>query len=277
MLPQVLNNELRLYAESIMSPNSATFFYKLANLYNSSELLNASIRYMEGNFLAVVETDSYAQLDRNTVAKLVSSHKLHVYSEFQAAYQWLKRKVDERSEHVSNLLLKVRLPLLTSNDLEEVYCKISALENSEECLKLVRELRKNKNVLNYGHITEPSVIRIDSQAKNLVSVKQSFVKKADTYREIVYFEGCIYVFSYWYEKSKLTLDVYDLKTCAWRGTTRFSDVILNNFSACAYKDDVYLIGGLLTFNGKGVSGTKKCFKFETGRGKLSEVAPMWEE
>ena len=84
---------------------------------------------MERWFTTMIETEDFLQLDFNIVRTLLASSSLNIDTEievFEAAVAWLNYKFDERIEHVTDILLKVRFPLLSE-------AALLSLPNSSLC------------------------------------------------------------------------------------------------------------------------------------------------
>jgi len=267
-LPPTPNKKLRLFLEEVVNDVKATTYFKLASIFLSHPLLNTSLVHMEQNLLTVAKTDGYLDLDYKTVAKLVLSKSLPIFSEFNAAFLWLKHKFNERRHHANNLLLKVRLHLLTGNQLEETFSEISSLTNVEETLNSIIELRRNKEILNFGYLIDPTIFRIDYRTNKVINVKKIFDEQKQNHRDVVYLDKHLYDFKLSYEELIMTVNVFNLESGVWSGTTKFGNFSVDCFSV--YQDDIYAIGAT-ALNGN-FSATQKCYRYNPRRGKLSEIA-----
>ena len=84
------------------------------------------LRYTERCFPIVIETKNFFHLDFNLVVKILASSELNIHSEVEvlnAAINWLKHNIEERNKYAKQLLLKVRLPLLSEHALKYVLDK----------------------------------------------------------------------------------------------------------------------------------------------------------
>ena len=102
-------------------------FYSLAKIYKLETVYELCLTYIERCFPMVVETQSFLHSDFSIVAKILDSSDLNIHSEvevFEAAYIWLNHNSKKRSKYAEQLLLKVRLPLLSEQALEYVLEKV---------------------------------------------------------------------------------------------------------------------------------------------------------
>ena len=91
-------------------------FYSLAKFYKLATISESSLFYIERCFPMVVETRNFLHLDLSIVAKILASSELNIHSEvevFNAVITWLKHNIEERNKYTKQLLLKVRLSLLS--------------------------------------------------------------------------------------------------------------------------------------------------------------------
>ena len=109
--------------ESIMNVKNNLLFNKIAAIYNLSNLAISSMSYAERCFLMIVKTNNFLQLDFVHVKKIFQSSKLHITSELEVFYainDWISYKPEERINLAKDLLLTVRLPLLSDPALKYI-------------------------------------------------------------------------------------------------------------------------------------------------------------
>ena len=118
----MINKDKRLkifdFIKDKMSKDNVLTFYSLAKLYKLDIIYKSSLLYIERCFPMVVENRNSMHLDFSVVTKILESFELNIHSEvevFKAAITWLKLNSEERSKYVKQLLLKVRLPLLSEH------------------------------------------------------------------------------------------------------------------------------------------------------------------
>ena len=102
---------------------NAVLFYQLASKFNLTDLHFTVFRYIERCFSMIVETESFLELDFNTVSKILASSSLQIDSEveiYNTSNEWLSYKIEERSKFAKQLLLRVRLNLLSDQCLKHL-------------------------------------------------------------------------------------------------------------------------------------------------------------
>ena len=96
----------------------------------------------------VVETQNFLHLNFKLVEKILASSELNIHSEvevFNAAITWLKHNSEERSKYAKQLLLKVRIPLLSEHALEYVLSKVLFFSEKNNCVNMLETVLVNKN------------------------------------------------------------------------------------------------------------------------------------
>ena len=120
MLEEHKNTQIIEYVNDKINVQNAISFYNLANLYKIINLSKLTSSYIERCFAMVIETQCFLELDYNIIAKILVSSDLSIHSElevFNAANNWLKHNSKDRGKFAKQLLLKVRLPLLSDHAL----------------------------------------------------------------------------------------------------------------------------------------------------------------
>ena len=90
--------------------------YKLAKFFSISSFCKPTFNYIERWFTSVVETESFLELEFSDLLKILKSSGLLITSElevYDAAEKWLEGDITERKKFAIDLLLVVRLPLLS--------------------------------------------------------------------------------------------------------------------------------------------------------------------
>ena len=120
------------YFQRETSVERCAAFYSLAKLFELSSLAKSAFSYVERCFAMAVETQNFFHLDHRALLKILASSGLRVDSEtevYDAATAWLNhRSSEERSKRAVQLLLKVRLPLLSPSTLEHLSHEASPLK-----------------------------------------------------------------------------------------------------------------------------------------------------
>ena len=113
--------------QSKMTVRNNLLYHQITDIFNLSGLLQTSMTYTKRCFLMVAETNSFLQLDFAFVKKILQSSKLHITSELEVFYainNWISYKLEERINLAKDLLLTVRLPLLSDAALKYIMMKL---------------------------------------------------------------------------------------------------------------------------------------------------------
>ena len=96
-------------------------YYCIADTFKLFNLSKTAFSYIQRCFTMVTDTKQFLNLDFRLVAKILSSSQLDITSEleiFKAGQTWINYGSEERSCYAKDIFLKVRLPLLSKNELD---------------------------------------------------------------------------------------------------------------------------------------------------------------
>ena len=105
---------------------------------------------IESYFTVVAESNNFLELDYMFLKSILYSSKLHITSEFdivRAADIWISYNCEQRLEFAKDLLLTVRLPLLTDPALKCLFCEYSFCKVDECKSIIVGVVNKNESVV----------------------------------------------------------------------------------------------------------------------------------
>ena len=282
--------------------------YQIAILFSSTELAKLTLCYIERCFTSVCETNNFLMLDYTIVANILASSELHIDSEVQvlnAADEWVSHNNKERSKFAKQLLLKVRLPLLSDYAIDSILCKSLSFNKAIECVELLRQVKENRNVF-YEHkpnkffssrycgqnmfsiivsgglqrnknrtlkVTN-SIQQVDSEGFKTVKHLTS-MKKERRCHQSVYHRGEIYIFggltkfkNNYFLKS---IEKYSFITKTWEFVKYMLDERLE-FRLCAFMNQIFIVGGC----NKQYDSLDSCMKFDTNDKKWKAIAKMNE-
>ena len=135
--------------EEILEIKKFAFSCQLARNFSLLSFYKTMLNYIECNFTMVVKTENFSKVDYASVSKILASSSLQVDTEFgvfHAANAWLSYNIKERSRFAKNLLLKVRLHLLSSRNLEYLLNESSYLSKTDPCVEILdKSLRDSLN------------------------------------------------------------------------------------------------------------------------------------
>ncbi|KAJ7309018.1 hypothetical protein JRQ81_008304 [Phrynocephalus forsythii] len=125
----------RFLAEKISLENCLEL-YALAYSHNHRPLLRPALRYVASHFQPLSEGPRFLALDFHVLLSLLASDSLAVDSEatvYRAVRRWVEHNPDGRQAKLPALMDRVRLPLLSPEELAEVRAETEELY---ECVRL---------------------------------------------------------------------------------------------------------------------------------------------
>ena len=130
--------------------NNSLVFHRIAQVFNLPDLTQTILAYTERCFTMVAETDNFLELDFVLLKKILSSSKLHLTSEvevFNAADKWLRHDVEGRGKLAKEVLMTVRLSLLSDAALDSLLRANSPICSDSECKLILGSVLRNKDYL----------------------------------------------------------------------------------------------------------------------------------
>ena len=290
--------------EDQINVQSVSTFYQIAKVYNLTSLARLSLSYIERCFPMVVETKNFLELQFNLVANILASSELSVHSEleiFNAVNEWMRHNFDNRGKFAKDLLLKVRLPLLSDHVLKYLVNKSSSFLENNECVEILKAVSYDKesffrnkatkyyvnrycnqkkfNILicggrNVEHHTVNDVNQIDGSDFNNVKVFPSMAKERYD-SEAVCLKGEVYIFGGFDNVDLITsIEKYSPSANTWNEIAYMFDN-RQAFCACTFMENIYVIGGCY-YADEEWTVTKSCLQFDTKDNNWKEVAAMNE-
>ncbi len=114
----------------------------IAEIYNLRNLSEASHQFILKNFAKFAKTDYYKQLPLSEICKLLKDNELRVHSElrlFKYVSDWIMYSRKNRESLASNLLRNIRLPYLSTEELESIL-KYSFVKANRHCQALIQKV-----------------------------------------------------------------------------------------------------------------------------------------
>ena len=255
--------------------------YQLSTIHELPSLVEQTFNIIERCFTMLVETPNFLELDYTVLAKVLSRSELHITSElevFNAVNAWLKYNIEERKEFAKQLLLRIRLPLLSDAALRDILNKASPFTAIDECVFIIKQVLERKesvvqtkpdvfctnrycnqkmfNMIVFGgyayrvNVTLKTVFQVDgsnlSSVKRLPSMLQRrrLAKAVCVKGEVFVFGGRDgYLSSYNYSNNPvMAVEKYSPATEAWNQVTELPDG-RDKFCICAFMDKIFVIGG----------------------------------
>ena len=284
------------YIEDKQTTRNVNIFYQVAKVYKLTNLAEVSFSFVERCFPIVVESKNFLELEFNIVAKILASSELSIHSElevFNAANGWLGYNIGERREFAKNILLKVRLSLLSDHALTHVLNNTSSSTCIDDCRAMIKNALDEKEVFigsnasvhtsyRFCHQDKFSmlycggfennkvgnkVLQVDGSNLKTVKVLPTMMQKR-RFSEAVCLKGDVYVFGGFGDNNKwiTAVEHYSPNTNAWN---KVADMIDNrrDYCVCGLMDNVFIIGGY---------DSNSCLQFDTKKYEWKEVARMNE-
>ena len=132
-------------AEKIKVENIAEY-YQISRQFGLVNIAKSTLDLMKRCFSIVAETNGFKELPFNLVKIILASSSLKIDTEmevFKAAESWLNFNYKDRRKYAKDLLLKVRLPLLSKSALKKIIAKNSSLIESEDCIQIIKSLAES--------------------------------------------------------------------------------------------------------------------------------------
>ena len=299
LMDEDIENEISKQMENKVNLNNAIAIFFSSKIFKISNLSKVSFSFIERLFPMVANSSNFLKLDFKSVAKILSSSELSIDSElevYNAADGWLRYKLTERSNYAKDILLRIRLSLLSVPALNQISNKNSCFNTNDECASIIKEVLENKkdfrlskprttgrycNHNNFDIIicggkharTENLLYDVHSiKANNTNNVKElPKINKGREYPEMVSVKGKLYVLSGQDSEYKCVMPIekYSPITKTWEIIADMYDD-RTRFCACSFINNIYVIGGHVG------DSINSCIKFNTNDHKWEEVARLEE-
>lgn len=128
-----------------LHPSNCLGIRSFADTHTCTELLDTSHKFALQHFVAVSQTEEFMLLSVTEVLELISSNDANVASEeqiYHSVINWIKFDLENRKQHIPELLANTRLPLLSRDCLMNQVETEEIVKNSPECKDLLIEAMK---------------------------------------------------------------------------------------------------------------------------------------
>ena len=299
LLEGTKNNEVCKQMESCINVKNSTIFYSISRIFNISSLANISLCFIERCFPMVTESKNFLELDFIQVGKIILSSELNVDSELQvvnAVDEWLCHNITERNKFAKDLLLKIRISLLSDPTLNYILKSKSSFNTNAECVGIIKNVLENKKE-SHSNIFKTFSRYCNQDKFNIIIcggrdvytnhvVNDVYSVNADNFNSVrnlapmregrhefdaVCIQGDVYVFGGKgiHHDCITSVEKYSHSTKSWEKVLDMYDS-RRCYNACSFMDDVYITGGRLR------GYTNSCVKFNTKYQSWKKVSPMNE-
>ena len=284
----------------ILQIKNAAIVHQFANLFSLLDLCKTTLRFIERCFTIVSDNESFKQLDYDLIKKILASSNLLTTSEievFNVAETWLNYNIKERCKCAKDILLKVRLHLLSKDTIRQLLDGSKFFKKDNDCIKILNEYLNCKNIyfLNTSSVYQKSrycnqnSFRIlvcggtyagskrscksvycvdvnnleDVEAYPPMIMKHNFPKVVNVKSDLYVF-GCYKADSKWF----ISAEKYTHASKMWSQVAEMHDNRIA-FSVCAFMHKVFIFGGDI-----GGSIINSCLEFDTRDYSWKDVSGM---
>ncbi|KAK2851195.1 hypothetical protein Q5P01_007471 [Channa striata] len=129
------------FLEEQLTPHNCIGIWRFTDSYYYPEIKNKAFRFLLNHFEEVATTsEEFLLLSAQELCKIIESDQLIVKKEktvFEAILRWVSGSTEERREHISLLLSKVRLALMPPEYIMKSVDDYEVIKSSEECQTLL--------------------------------------------------------------------------------------------------------------------------------------------
>lgn len=124
-----------------INKSNAIKMWLLAVSHNCTELIEASVRYMESNFVDIVKGREFISLDQpDVIMSIISREDLAITSEeqvYEAALAWIQYKIEKRKKHALEVFKCVRFPSIPKDYLLTIVDHEPLIQDDPDLLQMV--------------------------------------------------------------------------------------------------------------------------------------------
>ncbi|XP_013408733.1 kelch-like protein 26 [Lingula anatina] len=236
------------YLEMAITEENCVDILNLAELYSLLQMKEQAMLFILEHFESISTADQFNSLNHTQMAALLDRNHLKVTSEyhlFLIVLSWIRHRPQQREPQVAQLMSRVRLPLLTGEELVEKVSQEEIMKCNTECNRLLTEAKDYHIVVGKQPLLQSPRTQIRSDQKsimmihgenvdsyNLVTKKHTFLKDA-------------------------TIPLYNPCVC-----------VIDNF--------MYTCGGKYDNNSHNEIATARCFRYDPRFDTWYELASMTE-
>ncbi|XP_052805467.1 kelch-like protein 18 isoform X2 [Mya arenaria] len=123
-----------------LHPTNCLGVRSFADQYMCTGLVEAANKYVQKHFKDVMRSEEFLNLPRTDVLDILGRDELNVSTEeqvYEAVLLWVKKEIDSRQDCLPELMVKVRLPLLTPQFLSDRVATEELIKSSHKCRDLL--------------------------------------------------------------------------------------------------------------------------------------------
>lgn len=141
---QDVQNYCSEFLRSQLDPSNCLGIRAFADTHSCIELQSIAEKYMQNNFIDVIESDEFLLLPVSQLIETISTDELNVKNEeqvYQAVMNWIGQNVNERKQYLGQLMSHVRLPLLNTKFLVTKVGNDPLIKQDQVCRDLIDEAK----------------------------------------------------------------------------------------------------------------------------------------
>lgn len=139
------------FLRSQLDPSNCLGIRAFADTHSCQELLRLADRYLQNNFVDIVESDEFLMLPVAQLLDIVSKDELNVRGEeqvYMAVMRWLRHDLESRRQYLSQLMTHVRFPLIDTRFLVTRVSTDSLIRQDQATFDLVDEAKASYLLFN---------------------------------------------------------------------------------------------------------------------------------
>ena len=131
-----------------LNSKNATCFYQFSKMFGLTTLQSTTFEYLERCFTIIVDTQNFLEFDYTCISSILGSSKLLISSEievYNSADKWFNHDIGKRLKYAKDLILKVRLALLSDGTIKQLIDKSKTCTNNHYFIKFLDGVLEYKN------------------------------------------------------------------------------------------------------------------------------------
>ena len=137
---QGVKNACFRFFRSQMNKTNCIRTWLFAESHNCTELLDASLKYIEVNFLNIVRGREFMSVETDTVCRILSLENIAITCEeqvYEAVIGWLNYDIEGRREDAYRVLQTIRFPSMNREYLMHITDNEPIIRDDPNCLQLI--------------------------------------------------------------------------------------------------------------------------------------------
>ena len=237
------------YLTGLTSVGNCVDMYNISEQFNLIQLKEKAMSLILDSFEEISKKDLFLEFSCDFLVKVLGDDRLNVRTElrlFELVMKWINQDRPERLKHASELIGKVRLPLIKPADLVTTVMNESLMKQDQACLELILEANKY-------HMLPDKQPLLQNERTHVRTITPSIII--------------------------LDLDddgphVFDLVTKTW-GSLKFANVETFHAQVCVIENFMYICGGIELYSTNNPVSAK-CYRYDPRFDSWTEISPMQE-